>query len=73
MYIHETMINLGLKKNEEFKSKIHEQVAKSICLCNPHINTRDQLINNIEILQSITKEELETMTLGQLADKGVII
>lgn len=70
MYVFEDMIDLGLGEGDEWTSDDHRKVASTVCLCNPHICSRNQLIHNVGIINKIPQEEIRTVEVADLLRMG---
>lgn len=70
MYIFPEMIEMGLKEGEKWSSEDHREVAMTVCLCNPLITSRDDLQHNVGIINSISQENIRTVTGADLIELG---
>jgi hypothetical protein len=71
MYGLEGMIEIGL--NGEWTSEDHRKVAVNLCICNPNIRNKEDLSNNVEIINSIKRTEIRTVTHDELAVLGCVM
>jgi len=69
MYGFEDMIDMGLRDNE-WTSPDHRTVAVNVCICNSNIKTMEDLSNNVEIINSVPKDQIRTITGVQLIALG---
>jgi len=72
MYGLENMIDMGLK-GSEWTTPDHRVVAISACICNPHVRTRDVLIDNVKIINAIPVEKIRIVTFEDLRTAGCYI
>lgn len=74
MYIVPEFIDMGLTEGRTWPTPAHRKVAQVLFLGNPNINKLDQLIASVSSLinANLTEEELGTITLSDLSDRGVI-
>ena len=72
MYIMESMIDLGLGTGQQWpEDPAYREIAKSICLCNPSINTRSKLMSIVGKILSIPKDRIRTVTFLELPEFGI--
>ena len=72
MYGFEEMIDMGLK-GTDWTSPDHRIVAVNACICNPNVTTMDDLRNNVKVINSVSQEEIRTVTGEQLVSRGCYI
>jgi hypothetical protein len=51
----------------------HRIVAQNLLLCNPLITKRDALMENVAILNNLTKEDIEKLTIEGAIDLGITL
>jgi len=73
MYIMNDMLEMGLEDGEEWPSDHHRDIAAFVCLCNPRINTRDLLMENVSIVNKIPAEKIKKITPLDLTELGCIL
>lgn len=47
----------------------HFHALCNVCLCNPDITNRDQIIYNTKIISKIPNNKIRTITYGEMLDK----
>ena len=70
MYIASNFIDLGLDEGEEWTTPFHKEIASLCLLCNPRVFTRERLMKNVKIINSLDKPFLMTATVSDLLEKG---
>lgn len=76
MYGFKEMIDtLGFEDGKEnsYPSESHKIVAHRLFCCNPRINSREILMANMNLLNSLTKEEVEKMTYVDFIVMGMFL
>lgn len=71
MYAVESMIDMGLKKDQKWPSKAHRKVACEIALCNPMVTTRDQLNSIVQKVCAIPQDKIKKVTFADLPKYGL--
>jgi len=69
MYLIPSMIELGLKEGETFKSSAHMKVAQNYVIGNPNINTVDQMRYIVQCIQKIPMNRIKKITFKQFEDE----
>lgn len=70
MYMIPNMIDMGLKEGEEWPTQVHKEVAMSVLLCNPSINTKDKLTEGVSKILKIPNDVIKTVTINDLPKYG---
>ncbi len=72
MYCLPSMItDLGLSEGSTWASKTHRTIAEHVCLANPHITSRDKLMEVVNWVNDQDESFLKKATLGNLVDAGI--
>jgi hypothetical protein len=71
MYCFEDMIDLGIEKNEKWKTKAHRQVAITLLICNPRVDNRTLLMDLCKSINSIDKRHIKKFTIAEAVEMGV--
>ena len=67
MYLLENMLDKALEKcDQKWKSEDHKVVAVNICIGNSRINTMDQLMECVSIINKIPKNKIKVVTVNEL-------
>ena len=73
MYMFPEMIDMGLQENQDWPSSSHRIVAQKLLLCNPRVFTRQALMDYCSIINKLTKEEVEKLTIEEAVKFGIPI
>ena len=68
MYLVEDLVDLGLDENQHWPSDGHRKVAKTLCICNPNVRTREMLTKVIQAVISVPQEQIYTITYKKLVE-----
>lgn len=71
MYILDSMIEMGLRKGQEWPSDAHRVVACNLALCNPTIKTRDALTAVVQKVYAIPADDIKKITMADLPKYGL--
>jgi hypothetical protein len=64
------MIEMGLEEGESWKSEIHRQVSINALIQNPRVFTKDKMVRNVKIINSIPEDKIEDITISGLLELG---
>lgn len=70
MFICEDMVDMGLNEGQEWSSDIHRAVSAAVCIGNPKVTTLDVLKNNVQIINTISENEIKKVSGFQLIEMG---
>jgi hypothetical protein len=70
MYMFERMIEMGLEEGESWKSESHKRVSINALIQNPRVFTKDKMMRNVKIINSIPEDEIEDITISGLLELG---
>jgi len=73
MYCIENMIDMGLRKNEEWTSPEHREVAILMCIANPLIRDRDALYDNCGKINSVPNDRIKTISTLELINEFSVL
>ena len=61
MYLNDSMVNLGLKKGQEWPSDAYREVAAAIAIDNPNVITKDVLTEIVQAILKVPADQIETI------------
>lgn len=70
MYVFERMIEMGLEEGESWKTPLHRRVSINTLIQNPRVFTKDKMMRNVKIINSIPEDEIEDITISGLLELG---
>ena len=70
MYITEKFIDMGLEDGQKWSSPFHRKVAVICLIQNPRVFTRDRLIKNVSVINSLDNGYLQCASVEDLLNKG---
>jgi len=70
MYIAEKFIDMGLEDGQKWPSPFHRKVAVICLIQNPRVFTREKLMENVSIINSLEVGYLQCASVDDLLDKG---
>jgi hypothetical protein len=68
MYMFESMIKLA---DQKWKSPEHKDMAIVLLICNRRITSRRELTECGAIINSLSKQQIRELTLGEAAELGI--
>lgn len=74
MYIFPEFLEAALRNgNMTWASEKHKTLAEKILLCNPRYVSMDALVDGVRIVNSISFDKLETITVKEVIDLGLYL
>ena len=70
MYISNGFIDMGLEDGQEWPSPFHKKVATICLIQNPLVFTREKLMKNVAIINSLEIGYLQCASVSDLLNKG---
>ena len=70
MYLIESMIDMGLKRNSKWPTVHHRAVAIELLIGNPEVTTMDSLQTGVSNIVKIPNYKIKQVTLEELKDFG---